>query len=171
MSVPSRVLIPALALMFGVISPVLAQDVVPGSGLLGVYFTDQTLSAVGAVHKGEAITKDWGNGSPDPKISSDNFSARWLGSLIAPTTGTYTLTLRTDDGSRLWVGGVLLIDKWILQGPTEWSATVDLVAGEPVPLKYEFYENGGGAVAQLSWTGQASRSSWCRCRPSRCRSM
>jgi MYXO-CTERM domain-containing protein len=38
------------------------------------------------------------------------------------------------------------------QGPTEWSGMIGLTAGTPASIVFEFYENGGGAVAQLSWS-------------------
>lgn len=58
---------------------------------------------------------------------------------------------------RLWVNGQLLIDKWIDQGPTEWNGQIALTAGQRYDVVMEFYENGGGATAKLSWSS-ASQS-------------
>ena len=51
-----------------------------------------------------------GDSSLTPKRNSDNFSVRWTGTLTAPTTGTYTLALSSDDGSYLYIGDELVID-------------------------------------------------------------
>jgi len=53
---------------------------------------------------------------------------------------------------RLCVNGTLLIDKWVPQPPTEWKAPIALLAGQKYNIKIEYYENTGGATAQLSWS-------------------
>jgi len=135
------------------VSALCAQDPVPGSGLLGVYYTDQTLGAVGAVHRGEAVDVRWGSGVPDGAIAADHFSVRWLGALVAPTSGTYTITVRADDGVRLWLDGTLRIDRWIDQSATSYDTTITLSAGQVVSVRFEMYENGGDAEARLWWSG------------------
>jgi glucose/arabinose dehydrogenase len=95
------------------------------------------------------IDYDWGAGSPDPAINADHFVARWSRTVsLAP--GRYTFTATGDDGIRLTVDGVRLIDRWIDQGPTTYTASV-LLDGGPHTLTYEYYENGGGAVARLGY--------------------
>lgn len=94
------------------------------------------------------ISENWGNGGPGNGIGNDNFSARWIGS--APFfAGRYTFTAHADDGVRLWIGGYNLVDYWYDQGPTSRSKTVDLNSGE-YTIEMEYYENGGGAIAQAS---------------------
>jgi hypothetical protein len=53
---------------------------------------------------------------------------------------------------RLWVNNQLLIDRWVDQGPTEVTGLIALQAGMPYDIRMEYYENGGGAVAQLFWS-------------------
>jgi hypothetical protein len=45
-----------------------------------------------------------------------------------------------------------VIDGWKDQAPTDYTATVPLVAGQYYDLRVEYYENGGGATASLSWS-------------------
>src|SRR5262249_11330417 len=78
-----------------------------------------------------------------------NFSTRWTRT-VGFSAGTYRFTATGDDGIRLYVDGQLKIDKWVDQAPTTYTADVALSAGNH-DLKFEFYENGGGAVARLSW--------------------
>lgn len=109
-------------------------------------FTERLLPRIDA-----NIDFNWEGGSPDAALASDNFAVRWTGTLLVPATGIYTFSTRTDDGVRLWIDDVLLIDKWQPQSPTTWSATISLAAGTRVPLRMEYYEGGGGAEAALRW--------------------
>jgi beta-glucosidase len=123
------------------------------TGLLASYFTNNTLSGSPYVQQLEtAVNYNWGTGAPMTGMGSDNFSVRWSGYVTAPTTGTYTFAITSDDGERLYVNNSLIIDHWVAQGPTTWTATVALTAGQKVPIVYEMFENGGGAVARLEWT-------------------
>ena len=58
--------------------------------------------------------------------------------------------MTADDGVRLYVDGVQVIDRWIDQGPTTYRTTLPLDGG-PHAIVMEYYENGGGAVARLSY--------------------
>ena len=98
------------------------------------------------------INFNWGDpGSPDPNVNVDLFSARWVGEIEIPFTETYTFTSASDDGFRLWVNEQLVIDSWIDQGTTEHSGTIALTGGQRYTIQAEYYENTGGAVAQLYW--------------------
>jgi len=123
------------------------------NGLMGIYYDNSDFTGASVIKTDGIINFDWGGGSPDARIGPDNFSTRWTGQIAAPYSGVYTFYTRTDDGVRLWVNNQLIINKWIDQSPTEWSGTISLTAGQKYPLKMEYYENGGGAVAQLSWSG------------------
>lgn len=92
---------------------------------------------------------DWGNGSPDGRVNSDNFSARWA-RYIDVTPGEYTFTAISDDGIRVRVDGELVIDAWWDHSPTQFTGTKYLSAGHHL-VEVEYYEKSGGAVAKVSW--------------------
>jgi hypothetical protein len=95
-----------------------------------------------------AIDFDWGPGSPDPALPVDGFSVRWSGTISLAAAGSYTFTTTSDDGVRLQVDGQTVIDRWLDQGVSSYSATLSLAAGDhSVVLAY--YENTGEAVARL----------------------
>lgn len=123
-----------------------------GSGpWYGEYFNNKHLSGSAALYRNEAdINFNWGSGSPaSGTINPDNFSVRWTRHLdLMP--GRYQFAVTTDDGVRLWVNNQLIIDQWRDQHPTTYRAEIDLSGGS-VPVKMEYYENTGGAKAQLSW--------------------
>jgi hypothetical protein len=132
------------------------------SGLLGEYFnylnTGVTQIPPATVVAGSRIDStvgfDWGSGAPGVAgVGADSFSVRWSGKVVPRSTESYTFYTTTDDGVRLWINGSLLIDKWVNQGPTEYqTATVAMTAGTPVDIRMEYFENGGGATAQLRWS-------------------
>jgi hypothetical protein len=81
------------------------------------------------------------------------FSVRWTGLLSAPKAGEYTLITASNDGVRVWLNGDLVIDNWTEHSLMEDRAPVVLPAGQPVPLKVEFFYAGGQMAMQLFWEG------------------
>jgi hypothetical protein len=118
----------------------------------GEYFDNATLSGQPAlVRDDEWIDFDWIYGSPVPDvIGGDTFSVRWTQTLDLPA-GNYRFVTTVDDGVRLWVNGHLLIESWRDQPAQTYVGDIYL-AGGPIPVKMEYYENGGRAVARLRWT-------------------
>ncbi|MEJ2703781.1 MAG: PA14 domain-containing protein [Sedimentisphaerales bacterium] len=124
-----------------------------GGGVRGDYYQGMNFESLVLTRTDPQINFNWGDpGSPDPAVPVDQFSARWTGEVEAAFTETYTFYTTSDDGARLWINGVQLVDSWIDQGATEHSGKIDLVAGNTYSLKMEYYENGGGAVAELRWS-------------------
>jgi hypothetical protein len=123
-----------------------------GTGLTAQYFDDRFLQVPMLTRTDATVDFNWGSGSPAPSIAADTFSARWTGQVQAAATEAITFYTVSDDGIRLWIDGVLVIDNWTDHGPTENSATVSLSAGQRVSVRMEYYENGGGAVARLLWS-------------------
>ncbi|MCX5671736.1 MAG: PA14 domain-containing protein, partial [Planctomycetota bacterium] len=134
---------------------------VPVSGLVGKYY-QYTAGNVNnwanlvLTRVDPTIDFNWGNGSPDPLLAADLFSVRWTGLVKAVYTETYTFQTNSDDGVRLWVNNQLVIDNWGDHAPTVNTGTIALVAGQLYDIKLEYYENGGGAVMQLSWSSPST---------------
>ena len=132
-----------------------------GTGLVGSYYDshlpDNPFSGNPTlVRTDPTVDFDWGGGSPDPSIGADHFTVRWTGSVQSQFTETYTFATTTDDGVRLTVNGQRIIDEWVDQGPTTWTGTIPLVAGQRYDIAMEYYENGGGAVARLAWSSPST---------------
>jgi hypothetical protein len=105
------------------------------------------------------INWNWGDGnvrgtnSPHPMVNVNDFACRWVGEVEAAFTETYTFYTTTDDGARLWVDGREIIDNaWRQQGMTEWSGTIDLVAGQWYSIEMWMYDHQEGAGAELRWS-------------------
>jgi len=123
-----------------------------GKGLTGNYYHNPDFTSPAFSRVDASVDFDWGAGSPDPSMDADTFSVRWSGSVVPPVTGDFTFTTTSDDGVRLWVAGQLLVDNWTDHGPADDSGTISLEAGRSTRIVMEYYENGGGAVARLSWS-------------------
>jgi hypothetical protein len=126
-----------------------------GTGLYAYYFVNSSHS-IGQIPETAALIRtdttvnfDWGNGSPASKITSDRFSVVWNGYLEPQVTGPCTIYITGNDGRRVWLDGVKVIDAWSSVGVA--SATVNLVAGKRVPIRIDYYENNGSANIQLEW--------------------
>ena len=123
-----------------------------GIGLRADYYDNIDFTGTRVRRVDPGINFDWAEGSPDPSLAPDTFSARWIGQIQPRFSETYTFSTVSDDGIRLWVDNQLIVDSWIDQSPTEHAGTIALQAGTLYDLKVEFYENGGGALAQLWWS-------------------
>lgn len=95
------------------------------------------------------ISYNWGSGSPGSGVNSDNFMARWVGR-ASFNAANYTFIVRADDGVRVWLDGVIILNKWIDQGPTEYRVTRAVTAGMH-NIQVDYYENGGGALIEFRW--------------------
>jgi hypothetical protein len=82
----------------------------------------------------------------------DRFAARFTAVLIIATNGPYTFYLNSDDGSALYLNGQLVVNNDGDHATLERSATLDLATGT-YTFEVRFYENGGGALLQVSWSG------------------
>ncbi|MDT8307093.1 MAG: PA14 domain-containing protein [Anaerolineae bacterium] len=122
----------------------------------GEYFNNTSVSGSPVAVRDDAnINFDWGNGSPVPGVvNSDNFSVRWTRT-VNFTPGRYRITATADDGMRVWINNQLLIDQWRDQTATTYTAEVTLPGGA-LPVRVEYYDHGGGAIARASWTAIAA---------------
>ncbi len=125
------------------------------SGFIGQYYTGKSFEAFVDYRIDESINFDWGRAEPIGGISADNFSVRWQGIFIPPHESgnrEYRFSVRTDDGVRLYLNSELVIDQWIDRGSTTNNYNLSLSADENLPVKMEYYEATGAAVAVLTIT-------------------
>ncbi|NKI92760.1 DUF6701 domain-containing protein [Rhizobacter sp. SG703] len=135
----------------------------PLAGLVGTYY-DQNGTAA-AYFTGKTLTRldstidfDWSSGSPDSSIPADQFSVRWTGLILVPTSGTYDFELVADNGVRLYVNDAEIISHWLTVSNTYYATVTGLTAGNYIPLTLEFYEESGIAVSKLRWKPPGSSS-------------
>ena len=126
-----------------------------GSGLTAQYYNNMTLSGTPVLTRTDPnVNFDWGPNSavsPGPGVNATQWSVKWTGTITAPVTGSYTYSLTSDDGSRLFVNGTQLIDNWRDQGSNTETGTVTLTAGQSVPVEIDYYQDGGDDLVNLGW--------------------
>jgi hypothetical protein len=99
-----------------------------------------------------AIVFNWGEGSPAEGIPVDYFSARWSRSLYF-SEGVYRFFLEVDDGARLSIDNVSILDEWRDGSPR--VAFVDFALNEGVHLvQVEYFELTQRAVIRFWWERQ-----------------
>jgi N-acetylmuramoyl-L-alanine amidase len=118
------------------------------TGWRGEYWNNRDLSGHPVMCRNDGnVNFEWITGGPGGAVLDDHFSARWTRTLNL-ISGNYRYHVRADDGVRLWVDNVLVIDQWKDQGPTEYTVDRNLLGGDH-SIKIEYYEKGGWAVAQF----------------------
>ncbi|MGE5137935.1 MAG: PA14 domain-containing protein, partial [Rudaea sp.] len=124
------------------------------------YFDNVDLSGLPVMQRDDpAINFNWGAGSPGPNLPADGFSVRWTRWLDADTSGLYTFQLASDDGSRLWVDGDLVVDMWYDHAPLTRTRALDLTTGYHL-LRVDYYDRDGSALVTLNITPPSANSDW-----------
>lgn len=98
------------------------------------------------------VSHDWGGGTVSINgvgNQSNTCSVIWRGWVKPNGLGNTVFYGSSDDGQRLYLNGGLVINNWSDQGTTERSYTYNLQS--VTAYEYQYYENGGGAVAKMGW--------------------
>lgn len=88
---------------------------------------------------------------------ADFFAVRYTGNFTADASGDVTFYLTSDDGSKLYIDGALVIDNDKLQSATELSATAPLTAGAHT-IEVRYFERDGDASVDLDWDTGTGRT-------------
>ena len=81
----------------------------------------------------------------------NDFSLLFDGYVNAPTEGIYRFFLNSDDGSRLYIGGQLVVDNDGVHAVTEAEGSIALAAGLHA-LTIVYFEKSGDQELAASWT-------------------
>ena len=116
----------------------------------GSYYANPELAEPPAlVRSDKVINFDWETFAPAASLPIDNFSVRWLDTPFFEE-GLYRFAAASDDGLRIYVNGLLLLDLW-RDGAVSGAATVWLPAGQQ-RVMVEYYERRQRADVEVGWT-------------------
>ena len=102
------------------------------------------------------INLQWGGGSVLGGPSEDVI-VRFTGSILSNTTQDISFLATADDGTRLYIGGVLVANDWVDKGGGGTTTDpISFTAGVPKTIELMYYENGGGANVFLHWDQSGS---------------
>lgn len=109
------------------------------------YFNNVNLSGTATLTRNDKnVAFNWGLGSPDSQIPTNGFSARFIKSKTF-STGQHKFTITADDGVRVYIDNILIINQWADHNSETFTNTISLVEGVH-EIKIEYFENTGSAV-------------------------
>ena len=128
------------------------------TGVLGRFYFGASFTATPVDVVVDRAAGDWGFGTPEDTevkglggsaFTSDHFSVRYLGALVAPTAGTYTLSVATNpaltsDVVKLTIDGA----------PFTFGSTLTLDPSTPRAFSLEYdHPKAGQSRVSLQWKG------------------
>ena len=130
------------------------RDLRPGL-LVNIYQLNKNLSTLNEIpFSGKpdltAIIGEVNAGAADFSPFADNFAALATGYLYLPKDESMVFQLSSDDGSRLFIDGKMLIDHDGPHGMEPKEAEVALRAGHHA-VRIEYFQGGGGKGIMLKW--------------------
>lgn len=122
------------------------------NGLKGEYFNNKNLSGTPvATQVDKRIGYEWTIGSGVEGVNKNDFSVRWTGELRPIETATYDFIVSGDDGYRLFIDDVKVIDEFIEGSLRERKYTKTITAGQKYSIRLEYFQAGGGAAIDFAW--------------------
>ena len=122
-----------------------------GNGLKADYYDGREFDKLVVSRRDAVIDFDWHGARPVAGLKPEDFSVRWTGWLVPPTTGRYVLHISVEDGIRLWLNDQLLLDDWRGHALSYYQVEVDLKAGEPYALRVDYCQYSLATQARLAW--------------------
>jgi len=127
-----------------------------GEGLRGQYFPDADLSGAPAavvIDSDISIATVFKRWHAEPPAV---FSVQWSGYVHAERAGRYTFSLTSDDGSRLYIDGHLVVRNDGMHAAMTESGAIELDEG-PHEVLLQYRQQGGAWALDWSWAreGQA----------------
>ena len=135
------------------VTPVPAKFLKNDSGAQGLsaeYFQGRDRQGAPVIKRtDETVNFVWQAGAA-PELKSD-FSVRWLGTLIPPTTGDYEVGFSGSDSFSVWFDNQLIGQAFFAGEGRTQAKTVHLEAGHAYPVKIEYSQEGNAGHAKFVW--------------------
>jgi len=117
-------------------------------GLKGEYFDNNELKGKPVYTKiDDQIDFSWVMTSPDPRLKTSNFSIRWTGFIVAPETGTYSISGRGRPSLKISCNGKEVKAHYSKLR----SFKIDLEKGQKYNVEIEYKNNRGEGALDLLW--------------------
>lgn len=123
----------------------------PGTGLAISMFVNLSVSGAPIVQSiGEprwgAVTNGSLTGVDGP------FSSSSRGSLKIPAAGTYRFRVDSDEGCRLWIDGVPLVDDWTTNYGSRFSGAVTFTLNQIANIRLDHFNSSNANTLGLAWS-------------------
>ena len=151
---------------------IFGTDVMPGHGLIGqVYVPGGTILQIPdfdlltpvntfVTPNLDVPKRDYTDGFPTPKMQSvvEHFAIRFRGNLAIDTPGEYHFGLYSDDGSKLYIDGTLVVDNDGIHSALGKQSSITLTAGMH-PVEIHYFQGPRESIA-LQWYYQPPTDSY-----------
>ncbi|MEM8947239.1 MAG: DUF5060 domain-containing protein [Planctomycetota bacterium] len=131
------------------------RQLLAGDGLVGEYFNDLNLTQLANTRTDAVVNfpaDALGQGAQGLVQADDNYSIRWSGWVNVAQSGQWQFTTFSNDGVRLWVDDVQLINNWNQHPSTRDDGSITLDAGWH-PIRMEYFQQDGTTDARLLFSG------------------
>ncbi|MFH1883989.1 MAG: PA14 domain-containing protein [Planctomycetota bacterium] len=124
-----------------------------GGGIKGEYFNNVNLSGMPALTRIDPdVNFNWGGGGPGAPLPDNGWSARWTSDLEISVADTFTFSVNSEGGTRLWIDGELVIDMWVSWVATKYASLPMYLERGIHSLRLEFVDWDRNAQQQLYWS-------------------
>jgi beta-glucosidase len=121
-------------------------------GLKGEYFSNIHLEGdPELVRMDRRIDFGWTLFSPSPELAYDWYSVRWTGQLNSPVSGVFNIGVEGNDGYRLYIDNMLIIDNWKKQTYRRITRPFEFDRDRTYDIRLEFFEPSGNSRIKLVW--------------------
>ena len=125
----------------------------------GDYWNNPTQSGPPQLTRNDlVIFFNWGEGTADTSLGVDHFSARWHRTLNFDA-GIYRFNIEVDDGFRLYIDNILVLDEWEEGATRTYTVDVPLSTGLHT-IQVDYFERTGVALMRFWWERNESFSGW-----------
>jgi hypothetical protein len=121
-------------------------------GLTGTYYADLDLTNPKGQRVDSQLDFAFGTAGPGFGLDPNRYAIRWTGQLQAPTSEEYVICAESDDGSRVKIGSVTVVENYYDHARLQSCGVIRLTAGQKAPITVDYYNNGGApGFLQLKW--------------------
>ncbi|SKC82437.1 Por secretion system C-terminal sorting domain-containing protein [Ohtaekwangia koreensis] len=136
----------------------------PESGLSYTYYeSESSISSLATFDFNQAPVKTGIVNNFDISVRNQNdlFVFSYDGYIQIDDIGAYTFYTSSDDGSRLYINGTMVVENDGLHGTQERSGVYNFASAGRYAIKVTFFENGGGEVLNVQYdpAGSAPKQS------------
>jgi len=123
-----------------------------GGGIKAEYFNNANLMGTPALTRiDQQVDFSFSATSPGLPVRDTGWSARWTADLNVLFDDTYTFSVNSEGGTRLWIDGERLLNMWVSWVPTEYAGLPIYLETGVHTLRLEYYHYSNGEQ-HLYWT-------------------
>lgn len=128
----------------------------PDAPWQGEYFPKENFTGKSKIEFSDEVEFNFGRAPPLAGIPKDEFSVRWTTCLVVDETADFAFDLMSDDGSRLIVDGVKVIDNWGTHGKRSRQGSIELEDGTHL-VEVEYFDRRYEGKVKLTYDADGGK--------------